>query len=48
MTVKKEDVGTVLGLLTAGILIVIGVLYQQPLDVLQKAIRICLECVGIG
>lgn len=29
-------------------LIVLGVLLGQNGDVLQKATRVCLECIGIG
>lgn len=29
-------------------LIGIGLLRQEQLEVLQKAVRICLECIGIG
>ncbi|MBR5233689.1 MAG: hypothetical protein IKW03_05730 [Clostridia bacterium] len=28
--------------------IVIGVMRDEHLDVLNKAVRICLECIGIG
>ena len=30
------------------IFITIGLLRQEQLEVLQKAVRICLECIGIG
>lgn len=36
------------GLVLALLLIGIGVLRQEQLEVLQKAVRICLECTGIG
>lgn len=26
----------------------VGILNQEYLEVLQKAVRICLECIGIG
>lgn len=32
----------------AAILIVIGIHHGQPAQVLAKAIRVCMECVGIG
>ena len=35
--------------MTAGIaLTAIGILRGQPAQVMVKAIRICMECVGIG
>ena len=38
-----------LGLLgTAAVLIAAGLLKQEHLEVMQKAVRICLECIGIG
>lgn len=37
------------GLLTLSILMVgAGIWRQEPLGVLQKAVTICLECIGIG
>lgn len=35
-------------LLVAGVLIGIGIAEGQPAQVLAKAIRVCMECVGIG
>ena len=32
----------------AAVLIVIGITQGQPTQVLNKAINICLECVGLG
>lgn len=29
-------------------LIAVGILQGQPIPVMEKAIRICLECIGIG
>ena len=37
-----------LSFLVAAILITIGILAGQDVDIMTKAIRICLECVGIG
>ena len=38
-----------IGLLAAGaILMVFGVLRGEAIVVVKKAIRICLECIGIG
>lgn len=37
------------GLLMLSVLFIgIGVLRQEQLEVLNKAVRICLECIGIG
>lgn len=32
----------------AVILIAAGLLKQEHLEVMQKAVKICLECIGIG
>ena len=37
-----------LALLLGAGLLVIGVAHGEPGVILQKAIRVCLECVGIG
>lgn len=39
---------TALLFLLAAVLIAVGIWQGQPALVLRKAIRICLECVGIG
>ena len=37
------------GLLALAIaLTAVGLLRQEYLEVMQKAVRICLECIGIG
>lgn len=41
-------ISTIVILLLAMALIVVGVLNNQVQSVLSKATRICLECVGIG
>lgn len=33
---------------TALVLLLLGLLRQEPLDILQKAVKLCLECIGIG
>ena len=35
-------------LFIAIILIAIGVILENPLDIYRKAIFICMECIGIG
>ena len=32
----------------AVILIAVGLIKQEHLEVMQKAVKICLECIGIG
>lgn len=44
----KGRVASLLVLLTGLSLIALGILQRQNTAVLQKAARICLECVGIG
>lgn len=43
----KKNLPAAVTLALAAVLIVIGVA-QQPAQVLAKAIRVCMECVGIG
>ena len=45
---KKQNLITVAALLIAVGLTVAGVLTGQPQDVLAKAARVCLECIGVG
>lgn len=46
---NKSVLGLRWGLLGAALLLLaMGLLRQEPLDVLQKAVKLCLECVGIG
>jgi hypothetical protein len=39
---------TLLLLAAAGILILTGIGIGEPAQVAQKAINICLECIGVG
>ena len=44
---RKNRKGLIL-LAAAAILIFAGVLLGQNADVLKKAVRVCLECIGVG
>ena len=46
---KTEILLTKWGLLTwSAAFILTGILRQEHLEVLQKAVKVCLECIGIG
>lgn len=44
----KKNYPAALALAAAAVLIFIGIAQKQPAQVLAKAIRVCMECVGIG
>ena len=44
----RRNVTACLLIAAAAVLIVIGICDGQPAQVLMKAIRVCMECVGIG
>lgn len=44
----KKELPAWLTILAAGALIAFGIIQNQPGQVLAKAIRVCMECVGIG
>ncbi len=44
---KKKDI-TVFLMILALVFITAGVIMGQPASVLNKAVQICMECVGIG
>ena len=44
----KQRYKTILILILAVALIVAGVIDGQNEQVLEKAVRICMECIGIG
>ncbi len=44
----KKNLPAAVTLVAAAILIAIGLAQRQPAQVLAKAIRVCMECVGIG
>lgn len=35
-------------ILAAIVLIIAGIYTGEPADVMQKAVNICLECIGVG
>lgn len=46
---SKAVIAARYGLLALGVLfLALGLLRGEQIDVLQKAVRICLECIGIG
>lgn len=44
---RKADVQAIL-LAVGGLFVALGILRGEMAEVLAKAIKICLECVGIG
>ena len=44
----KKNLPALLTLAADVLLIVAGIFQGQPTQVLAKAVRICMECVGIG
>lgn len=49
--IKPEQPSNVVrfGVLLSSILFIgIGIMKQEQIEVLQKAMKICLECIGIG
>lgn len=44
----KRSVVSVGILVLSIILIGIGIINQEHLEVMQKAVKVCLECIGIG
>lgn len=47
-TLLKKNIPAILLLLLGAGLIVFGLSYGQATSVMNKAIRICMECIGIG
>ena len=45
---NKKNIITVALLVISVIFIVLGVIREEHLEVLGKAVKICLECIGIG
>ena len=48
MKKKLMGYGGWLLLAAGGIFMIIGMIRKEHLAVMEKAIRICLECIGIG
>ena len=44
----RKDLPAVLIIACAAVLITVGVIAGQHTEVLNKAVRVCMECVGIG
>ena len=47
MKLKKQIIPLCL-LLLGAVMIVLGILRDEHQTILEKAVRICLECIGIG
>lgn len=45
---KKTWMTTACLIAVAVVFIIIGIIREEHLDVLRKAVNICLECIGIG
>ena len=44
----KRKIFGLIAIIVAAAMIVFGVFREEVVDVFNKAIRICLECIGIG
>ena len=44
----KKYLPSILLIIAAAGLIAAGIVLKQPQSVLEKAVRICMECIGIG
>ena len=44
----KQKVLTGLAFIVSIIFIIIGIIEKQNIQVFMKAIKICLECIGLG
>ena len=48
MTPRNRNLITVALLVVSLVLIVTGTIFGEPDTVLNKAINVCMECIGIG
>lgn len=48
MTSRKRNVITVVLFVASLVMIVAGAMAGEPDTVLNKAINVCMECIGIG
>ncbi len=44
----KRNLMRVGGLTAGAVLIVLGIVRGEPAEIWEKAVRVCLECIGIG
>lgn len=44
----RRNLPAILLIVLAAALVVVGILMKQPESVLHKAVRICMECIGLG
>ncbi len=45
---KRKRILRLGGLLCGAALVILGILRGEPALILQKAVKLCLECIGIG
>ena len=48
MKLKHKRILRLCGLICGAALIVLGILRGETDTILQKAVKLCLECIGIG
>ena len=44
----KRNLMRIGGLTAGAVLIVLGIVRGEPAEIWEKAVRVCLECIGIG
>lgn len=45
---SQKNISGFILLVIGAVFVCIGILHGEPLQVMQKAVKICLECIGIG